>query len=249
MKKNTEQEVIDKYDFVNHENARITLSEYLETREKHRNFFRSLRRGMVVHGALVEDMEIYGFLNYSSEIIYERKYNEFDLLGIVDKDPSKQIICGNYMYQVVEWFDGKKVQYSGRITPIYDILGKSTVDRSIDVANLYIPSLISHELYKRIRSRKGTGVTVTDYDVRRYVKKDDAWSSLGIYLENGKACLPVHEGDLLLWRNLDWPTEGGAIKSVGEEILVVCRYLHKSTGRMCYTQLGLDEITINAEPE
>ena len=37
----------------------------------------------------------------------------------------------------------------------------------------------------------------------------------------------------------------GEIKSIGENIIVVCRYLHTETGTMCYTQYNLNEVFVD----
>lgn len=37
----------------------------------------------------------------------------------------------------------------------------------------------------------------------------------------------------------------GEIKRIGENIMVVCRYLHTETGTMCYTQYNLNEVFVD----
>ena len=39
--------------------------------------------------------------------------------------------------------------------------------------------------------------------------------------------------------------KNGAIKSIGENIMVICRYLHAETGTMCYTQYNLNEVFVD----
>ena len=214
-------------------NGRITLQEHLDK-------YGWLRSRMVAKSILIDEVEIYGFINCSKEMLDEYKTNEFKLLGIVDKDPSRQIIQCNYMYQIIDWFDGNKVQQTGLVTPIYVGLRKSGVDTEINVEELYIPDLINHELYKRIRSRKGTGVEVTEQLANKY--KSKAWTEHNIFIKDGKAMMPIHKGDVLCQHVMN-----NSIKSIGQELLAVCRYIHKTTGRMCYTQYGLDELTVKDE--
>lgn len=214
-------------------NGRITLQEHLDK-------YGWLRSRMVAKSILIDEVEIYGFINCSKEMLDEYKTNEYKLLGIVDKDPSRQIIQCNYMYQIIEWFDGNKVQQTGLATPIYVGLRKCGVDTEINVEELYIPDLINHKLYKEIRSRKGTGIVVTEQLVNK--NKSKVWTEHNILIKDGKAMMPIHKGDILCQHIMD-----NSIKSIGQELLAVCRYIHKTTGRMCYTQYGLDELTVKDE--
>ena len=214
-------------------NGRITLQEHLDK-------YGWLRSRMVAKSILIDEVEIYGFINCSKEMLDEYKTNEYKLLGIVDKDPSRQIIQCNYMYQIIDWFDGNKVQQTGLATPIYVGLRKCGADTEINVEELYIPDLINHELYKRIRSRKGTGVVVTEQLVNKY--KSKVWNEHNFLIKDGKVMMPIHKGDVLCQHIMDNST-----KSIGQELLAVCRYIHKTTGRMCYTQYGLDELTVKDE--
>lgn len=201
-----------------------------------------LKFGMIANNSLLKEIEIYGFANCSKEMFDEFKYKHYHLLGIIDKDSSHQVIRGTYMYQVIEWFDGEKIQYTGLTTPLYLGLRLSKEDALMDISNLYIPDLISNELYNRIRSRRGSGVEVTPQLVNRYkVPKGirDIWSSHNIEVKDGKAFLPVKKGDILCIHAVDH-----AIKSIGQEIVVIGRYICKETGRLFYANFNLDELTI-----
>lgn len=217
------------------ENKRITLQEHLDK-------YGWLRSRMIAKSILIDEVEIYGFVNCSKGMRDEYKFGQYNLLGIVDKDPSRQVIQCNYMYQIIEWFDGNKVQQTGLVTPIYVGLRKSGIDTEINVEDLYIPDLIHHELYNRIRSRKGTGVEITEQMVNKYKLTKGTWAEHGIFIKDGKAMMPIHKGDILCQHIIDNST-----KSIGQELLTVCRYVHKTTGRMCYTQYGLDELTVKDE--
>lgn len=63
------------------DNSRITLREHLDK-------YGWLRSRMVAKSTLIDEVEIYGFINYSKEMLDEYKTDEYKLLGIVDKDPS-----------------------------------------------------------------------------------------------------------------------------------------------------------------
>lgn len=87
-------------------------------------------------------------------------------------------------------------------------------------------------LYRKIKARIGSGLAVTEYMLRKNGFPEN------IIEEDSKAMFIAEEGTILL------KDKDGSIKSIGEEILAVCRYLHPETGTMCYTQLGLDELFV-----
>lgn len=89
------------------------------------------------------------------------------------------------------------------------------------------------QLYRKIKSRHGNGVTVRDFDLR----KADFPSRISAI--DGKAMLSAPAGHVQI---LD---KDGVIKSIGENIMVVCRYIHAETGTMCYTQYNLNEVFID----
>ncbi len=226
---------------------RITLQEYLET-------YKHLRIGMKVSCDLIDNMVVRGFVNSSKDMIDDSKINMYKkdaLLGIVDRDCSNQVICHNYMYQVISWYDGEKVQQQGLVNPIYAGLYKYDFDVNINIENLYIPDLISHPLYQLIRARKG--VDVTEQLVNRYrpIKgKIDRWKNHNIFVKDGKAYMPIRKGDWVLRPLYDMINpfvSEKSIKSVAQEILVVGTYIHCETGRRCYALFGLEELTIEIE--
>lgn len=219
------------------ENNRITLQSYLDK-------YGWLQKGMIVKATLIDELEIYGFINCSEEMLHEFKYNHYDLLGIIDKDPSRQIIQSNYMYQIIEWVDDAKLQNKGVVTPIYSKIQKSDIDIEINIKELYIPDLVNHKLYQEIRSRKGTGVKVTAQMLNKYTYQKDRnlWKKHNIAIKDGEAMMPICKGDILCKHIMD-----NSIKSIVQKLFVVCRYIHSTTGRMCYTQFELDELTTKDE--
>ena len=117
-------------------------------------------------------------------------------------------------------------------TPVYKNLSISNKPTKYNLEDLYIPSLLSNPIYKKIKARIGSGVVVTERTI-----KNGRFPQY-IVAEDNKALYIAKEGAILLEDN------EGVIRSVGEEILAVCRYLHPETGTMCYTQLGLDELFV-----
>lgn len=219
-------------------NSRITLQEYLDK-------YGCLQKGMIAKTTLIDELEIYGFINCSEEMFDEFQYNRYALLGIVNKDSSNQIIQSNYMYQIIEWFDDGKVKKRGLNTPIYAKLQKSDIDTEINIEELYIPDLINHKLYKYIHTRDGKGVEVTEKMVnwnKPAKGTRNIWEEYNITIKDGKAFMPIHKGDILCQHIMD-----GSTKSIGKKLLAVCRYIHNMTGRMYYTQLELDELIVKDE--
>jgi len=226
---------------------RITLQQYIEK-------YKHLHIGMKVSSALLDDMVVRGFVNSSKDMIDDTKINQYkknSLLGIVDKDCSNQVICENYIYQVVSWYDGEKIQQQGLVNPIYAGLYKFDNNVNINIENLYIPDLITHPLYQIIRSRKG--VAITEQLVNRYKPnngKTDRWKNHNIFIKDGNAYMPIKKGDWVLRPLYDMINPfiiEKSIKSVAQEILVVGTYIHGETGRRCYALFGLEELTIEIE--
>lgn len=226
---------------------KINLTEYLEA---HCHF----HYGMKVSCDLIDNMVVRGFVNSSKDMIDNSQLNltkKDALLGVVDKDCVNQVICENYIYQIISWFDGEKVQQKGLVNPIYAGLYKYGFNANINIENLYIPDLITHPLYQSIRSRKG--FTITEQLVNKYrpnKDKIDRWKSHDIFVKDGKAYMPIKKGDWVLRPLHDMINPFVAeksIKSVAQEILVVCTYLHEETGRRCYALFGPEELTVEEE--
>jgi len=219
-------------------NNQITLKEYLDK-------YGYLKKGIIARTTLIDEVEIYGFINCSEEMFDEFQYDRYKLLGIVNKDSRRQIIQSNYMYQIIEWVDDGKIKKVGFNTPIYAKLYKSDIDTEINIEELYIPDLINHMIYQQIRSRYGTGVEVTTKMINKCKPVKGArniWEEYNITIKDGKAIMPIHKGDILCQHIMD-----GSTKSIGKKLLAVCRYIHNITGHMCYTQLELDELIIDDE--
>ena len=165
--------------------------------------------------------------------MYNDVYAGLIFNGIVNKEPKRQIVLSNYIYQVTTHYSGKEITSEGMAIPIFQSLVVSESEGQYNVEDLYVPSLVGRQLYRKIKSRHGNGVVVREYDLEKakfpsYIKAID-----------GKAILNAPKSHIQI---ID---KDGEIKSIGENIMVVCRYLHTETGTMCYTQYNLNEVFVD----
>lgn len=206
---------------------RITLEDYLKN---HRN----VHCGMIAKSNLIDKLEIYGFANAcKDEDMYNDVYAGLILNGIVNKEPKSQIVLSNYIYQVTTHYSGKEITREGMAIPIFQSLVVSESEGQYNVEDLYVPSLVGKQLYRKIKSRHGNGVVVREYDLEK--------ANFPSYIKaiEGKAILNAPKLHIQI---ID---KDGEIKSIGENIMVVCRYLHTETGTMCYTQYNLNEVFVH----
>ena len=200
---------------------RVTLEEYLQDHG-------SIQSGIIVNSTLTNKLEIYGFVNACrDEDMYNDALAGLFINGVINKEPSRQIVLSNYIYQVTHHYRGKE------IIQVFRSLCVSKSEECYNVEDLYIPSLIGKTLYKKIKSRFGNGVPVRESKLRK-----EGFPSNIIEME-GKAIFKAPEGHIQLL-DKDFVT-----KSIGENIMAVCRYLHDSSGTMCYTQYNLNELYID----
>ncbi len=206
---------------------RITLEDVLKNHG-------SVHCGMIGKSNLIDKLEIYGFVNAcKDEDMYNDVYAGLILNGIVNKEPKCQIVLSNYIYQITTHYSGKEITREGMAIPVFQSLVVSESEGQYNVEDLYVPSLIGKQLYRKIKSRYGNGVVVREYDLEKakfpsYIKAIE-----------GKAILNAPKSHIQI---ID---KDGEIKSIGENIMVVCRYLHTETGTMCYTQYNLNEVFVD----
>lgn len=232
------------------------------TLQEHINRLGWLKIGMAVMSDFGE-MFVRGFVNSSKDMIddtHNPRPTQPQLLGIVDKNCDNTIVCSNYMYQVINWHNGEKAIQQGVVHPIYLALHRYNHNTQVKLEQLYVPDLVTHPLYKLICSRRGNGVTVTEKDVIKYrlfksetdMGKIDRWKEHGIIIKNGKAFMPVKQ-DEIVFESMSSPfkpyTTDESIKSIAQEILVLCRYMHKESGQAHYALFGLDEVTVDVSNE
>ena len=207
---------------------RINLDDYLKKSGK-------LYSGIIAQSKLIDKLEIVGFVNAcKDEDMYEGSIN-LCLNGIFDMEPKSQIILSNNIYQVTTHYNGREMSRCGRTIPIFNSLVVSEAERKYKVEDLYIPSLVGNQLYRKIKSRYGSGYKVSESELRRSkfpsnIKAVDEIATLNA---------PASHIQLL--------DKDGVTKSIGENIMVVCRYLHAETGAMCYTQYNLNEVFVDDE--
>ena len=202
---------------------RITLEDYLKNH-------RSVHCGMIAKSNLIDKLEIYGFANAcKDEDMYNDVYAGLILNGIVNKEPKRQIVLSNYIYQVTTHYSGKEITREGMAIPIF----QSLVVSESEGQYLYVPSLVGKQLYRKIKSRHGNGVVVREYDLEK--------ANFPSYIKaiEGKAILNAPKSHIQI------VDKDGEIKSIGENVMVVCRYLHSETGTMCYTHYNLNEVFID----
>ena len=200
-----------------------------------------LASNIIVSSVLIKKLEVYGYVNSCRvENMLDIPNNQMAIVGvngIVNKSPISEIVCSNYIYQVITVFDGKQASSIGIASPVYKSLYINEKQTKLNLEDIYVPSLFSNPTYRKIKARIGTGVVVTESMINK------SGLPKNIIAEDNKAMFIAEEGMILL-KNKD-----GIIRSVGEELLAVCRYLHPETGAMCYTQYSLDELLIDNDDD
>ena len=209
--------------------AKITLNDMLLKSNQ-------LASNIIVSSVLIKKLEVYGYVNSCSveNMLHLPKDSmaRVRVNGIVNKSPVSEIVCSNYIYQVITYFDSKQASTVDISSPIYNSLYINKKQTKLNLEDIYIPSLLSNPIYRKIKARIGTGVVVTESMIHK------SGFPKNIIAEDSKAMFVAEEGTILL------KDKEGDIRSIGEEILAVCRYLHPETGTMCYTQLSLDELFV-----
>lgn len=195
----------------------------------------NLESGMLVSSTLIKEIEVCGFINSS----IPKSSAEDNILGLylslANKAPYRQVVRSNYIYQVVDYIENDRVKSKGIVLPIYKTLSICKEDFEMNLEDITIPKLEPSPLYKKIHKRLGGTVKVTEYMIQKANYPD--------YIEarDGKAIVNIHAGNTIC---LD---REGCIKSLGQNIMALCRYIHTETGTMCYTQYSLDELYIDEQ--
>lgn len=198
----------------------------------------ALKTSAKVSSVLLPQLEVYGFVNsVGDDNLFASTWRGLQPNGVVNKAAYRQIVCSKYLYQILECPDGDKTAMRSSVSPIFYSVTKCLETTVVDVAELYIPSLVNDKLYRDIKARIGTGMKVSEQTLRR--------SSFPDYIKSveDKAVAEIAPGTFVCNDYFGNP------KSVGEEIMAVCRYLHPETGTMCYAQYGLDELYMESEHE
>ena len=210
--------------------AKITLAEKLQ-------LDKVLNCNLMVSSRLISKLEVYGYVNscrgedmkvldvgaYKGTV----EYNDF-----VNNQTAGEIICSDYMMQpVVLRQDGSKYEFDMRLHQIYSVLEISKENLELKLSDIDIPSLFYHSGYKKLRSRNSRK-SLNNSELKTIMAFSEGICVNSIididYVSN--------IGDVLC-KDAD-----GRIKSIGEHLMAVCRYLSPYTGMMCYTKFHLDEL-------
>ena len=204
---------------------RIRLNDYLEKEKE-------LYSGIAVSSSIISNLEVLGFMNCKDrdDILSGYGLNSINSYGDVEIefDNSKCKFFSFYMKQ------------NSKVTPIYPTVSICQKDVDVDVKELYIPSfvgtrtksqtIIDDELYSRIKCRFGTSYRVSENEWGKA-----GWSSR-YSLVDGAVIAHIKKGDVIL------KDKDGCIKSVGEAIAVLCRYLHGETGEIRFMFSRLEHL-------
>lgn len=194
-----------------------------------------LENGMIVSSNLIKRLEVCGFVNMqcANELNLEKILG--DSLSMINKAPYKQFVMSGYIYQIHQYVKRTSMASvtctKGVTAPIYSSLKVIHQNTEVNLEEVAIPSLEDNKTYNKIRSRYGSGIVVTESMLFRAFPKEYT-----ITAKEGKAMLEVPEQSILCF------DRKGKVKSVGEEILAVCRYLDPETGVLNYAQYSLDEL-------
>lgn len=206
--------------------AKITLQEKLIKD-------RVLNRGLVVSYNLIEKMDLAGFVNSRTLSFFLPLICDMD--GIVNKESVNQVVCSGFLFQTIKRSPKDcKLDELRNVTPIFPKLQMCDSEVDINIEDLYIPSLLKNNIYKKIKARTGTGVVVTQYEIKHL--NNDVESGYTFFERDCKAYLTAKQDDVLLLDKND------RIGSVAEDVVAICRYLHPQSGCLYYSQFGLDEL-------
>ena len=189
-----------------------------------------LEKDFLVSSLLIKEIEVCGFLNGVKK--FRQTDDQFLHLydSILNKAPHRMLVRSGMVHQIFEYFNGSQISSMNCVFRIFPTL---TINQSVFEMNLkdiHIPALEKSSIYRDIR--KGFKRTITNDKLRKngfpeFIKiKDD---NVICEIEPGKILCLNREGE---------------IRSLGEDIQVLCRYLHPETGIMCYTIYSLDELYI-----
>lgn len=194
-----------------------------------------LKSGIIGSSLLIGKLEVYGYVNaYDDGKLLDQGLDDLDSIEAPFKNSNSQNVLSNCMFQC----DCNKCKQNGNggniVVPIFKEVCLSNMDEKYDIRELYIPSIAANTYYKKIKSRN-THFSASAQGLK-YNKFPD-----NIFIENGVVTYASKVGDFLF---LD---KDRRIKSVGQRVMALCRYVHQDTGKMCYVLYDLEEIIISDE--
>lgn len=189
-----------------------------------------LEKGILVSSLLIKEIEVCGFLNgvknfSQTDDKFLHLYN-----SILNKAPHRMLVRSGMVHQIFEYFDGSQISSMNCVFRIYTTLTINGSAFEMDLKDIHIPALEKSSIYRDII--KGFNRYITDDKLRKngfpeFIKKKE-----------GKIICEIAPSKILCLN------KDGEICSLGEDIQVLCRYLHHETGIMCYTIYSLDELFI-----
>lgn len=185
--------------------------------------------GVTVQSNLIPNLEVYGFVN--SRKIEECGYVSYTK-GVINKSPANQIVCSHFISQPTGDVNNKYT-----VAPIYDSIRIATSEQHFPLKDLYVPSLVNEWFYKELKKRLGNGMSTTVSE--KNLKAANLQKNISVV--DGELCMSCLAGDILL------SNKQGLVTGIGEDVLVVCRYVHEATGNICYVQYSLDEVFTDSD--
>lgn len=181
---------------------------------------KTIQNGMLVKSSLIDKLEIFGFLNDTEP---ENFLNNICELTI-QTDGSVNLHNMISIYSGFMKTGNKAYEY-------YTSLSINDSRMEINIENLYIPSLSRKDLYKSIRKKSNT----------RQITDDLLWKKFlttSVIAKDGSAIRVIEEGEILM------KDRHGNVKSVAEDIVVICRYVNNATGLLSYTMLSINDLFV-----
>ena len=189
-----------------------------------------LEKGLLVASLLIKEIEVCGFLNGvksfgQTDGKFLHLYN-----SILNKAPHRMLVRSGMVHQIFEYFDGSKISSMNCVFRIYTTLTVNESDFEMDLKDIHVPALEKSSIYRDIK--QGFKCFITDDKLRK-----NGFPEF-IKVKEDKVVCEIAPGKILCLN------KDGEIRSLGEDIQVLCRYLHPETGIMCYTIYSMDELFI-----
>lgn len=190
----------------------------------------SLEKGILVSSLLIKEIEVCGFLNGAKKFqqtsdCYLHMYN-----SILNKVPHRMLVRSGMVHQVFEYYDGNGIAAKNCVFKIFPTLVVNKESFDVEMKDIHVPAFETSTFYRELR--KGYSRLVTEQKLRKNGFPDF------VKVKDDKVICEVEPGRVLCLNS------DGEIRALGEEIQVLCRYVHAETGTMCYTVYSLDELYI-----
>ena len=189
-----------------------------------------LEKGLLVSSLLIKEIEVCGFLNGVKNFEHTDDKCLHLYNSILNKAPHRMLVRSGMVHQIFEYFDGSKISSMNCVFRIYTTLTVNESDFEMDLKDIHVPALEKSSIYRDIR--QGFKRFITDDKLRK-----NGFPEF-IKVKEDKVVCEIAPGKILCLN------KDGEVRSLGEDIQVLCRYLHPETGIMCYTIYSMDELFI-----